>query len=254
VGVPCHIPSPLYPETIVRSRKHQFVLPPVPSNLLLPAWAPANPAPKFGITVFNRRPSQAPLPFISKLQVPLERHRSCLQRLCLPGQLLQTGIALGNPAPNLESPCQQTTHPRRHCRSYPNTRCHWKRHRSCSSACAASQLPTTGIAFGKPTPKFGITLSTDDPSQAPLPFMSKYQVPLKDTHTFDPGAIPVANHRDGIWQSLRQSSVSPCQQTTHPIVRYIHIKYQEPLENTPIFDSVDGVPGNGYGARPRIKG
>src|SRR5664279_4924799 len=132
--------------------------------------APANPAPKFGITLSTDDPSQAPLPFMSKYHVPLEKTPTLSPAPVLPGQLPTTGIALGNPAPKFgitlstDDPSQA---PLPFMSKY-----HVPLEKTpilSPAPVLPGQLPTTGIALGNPAPKFGITLSTDDPSQAPLP-------------------------------------------------------------------------------------
>src|SRR5664279_1023569 len=105
-----------------------------------------------------------------------------------------------------------------------------------------SQSPTTGIAFGSPTPKLEKVLSIAGPSQAPLPFMSKYQVPFVKTPTRIPAAVPSQLPTTGITfgsplpkSGKLRSFGSPSQA---PLLKVS--KYHVPDVKTPILDACAG--------------
>src|SRR5664279_1963992 len=93
----------------------------------------------------------------------------------------------------------------------------------------------SGIALFTPTPKLGIILSITPPSQTPLPFMSRYQVPLEKTPILE---VPVLSQSPVTGITLGTPtpklgitlSATPPSQTPSPFMS----RYQEPLEKTPI--------------------
>ena len=174
---------------------------------------------------------------MSRYQVPLEK--TPIRVTPVSSQSPTTGIAFGKPTPKLETMMSVDGPSQMPLPLLSRYQVPFEKTPILSPRPALpGQLPTTGIAFGRPTPKFGITLSTDGPSQAPLPFMSRYQVPLEKTPIFvvpEPFQSPVTGTTLG--RPVPKSGIikSPLSQAPSPFMS----KYQVPLEKTPIFGSLN---------------
>ena len=64
-----------------------------------------------------------------------------------------------------------------------------------------------------------------DPSQAPLPFMSRYQLPLRiNTYSRNSAAIPVAHHRYRTSQALSKIGIYPVNARSVPGPVAVHVE------------------------------